>query len=403
MNKSKEKRKKNKFWFKEKSESFMNFYTPAVVAALFGSLQFVVQFLSAAILFLVPLVTDLVMIRLLVLVISQLFGSVIIFFIAIPLFKVKHKEFKPLNSTNLLITFAIYCIFWTFMIANTVGIFILSTVLNVKVESSIIRLPLSNDHINNLFNIIICFISLTVGMAVFAEYLFRRMLIPLLEERGMSSFAAVISSGLVFASSGALYNLVLHYVTFNPLNEGLLTLSRYNLLNTLSIVLSQFCLLLLLGMACGIVYILTRNIAFSILLHTLVNTFFLLIDLFVLMDNEILLIVLGLISIIINITGLFLVAYTLWINKQVSINGGWLAILKERSQTNIKRGFLGYILIFLLISSVFTINPLSSQPILLAVLFHLGALIYFLWVLKFKTSMVSGVHPDISELNGDRN
>lgn len=403
MNESKENREKNKFWFKEKSESFLNFYTPAVVAALFGSLQFVAQFFSAAILFLIPLTTDLVVIRLLVLIISQLLGSAMIFFIGIPFFKVKHKEFKPLNCKNLLITFAICCIFWTFMIANTIGIFILSTLLNVKVECSIIRLPLSNDHINNPLNIMICFLSLTVGLAVFAEYLFRRMLIPLLEERGMSSFAAVISSGLVFASSGTLYNLVLHYVTFNPLNDGLLTLSRYDLLNTLSIVLSQFWLLLLLGMACGIVYILTRNIVFSILLHTLVNTFFLLTDLFVLMDNEILLIVLGLICIVINITGLFLVTYILWKNKQVSINVEWLTILKEKSQTNIKRGFLGYILIFLLISSFFTINPLSAQPILLAVLFHLGALIYFPWVLKFKTTMVSSAPPDISELNGDRN
>jgi membrane protease YdiL (CAAX protease family) len=399
MNESKENREKNKFWFKEKSESFLNFYTPAVVAALFGSLQFVVHFFSAAILFLVPLVTDLVIIRLLVLIISQLFGSAIIFFIAIPLFKVKHKEFKPLNSKNLRISFAICCIFWTFMIANTIGIFIFSTVLNVKIECSIIRLPLSSEHINNLFNIMICFLSLTVGMAVFAEYLFRRMLIPLLEERGMSSFAAVISSGLVFASSGTLYYLVLRYVSFN---DGLLTLSRYDLWNTLSIVLSQFWLLLLLGMACGIVYILTRNIAFSISLHALVNTFFLLIDLFVLIDNDILLIVLGLISIIINIIGLFLVAYTLWKNKQVSINVEWLNILKEKSQTNIKRGFLGYILIFLLISSFFTITPLSSQsPILLAVLFHLGGLIYFTWVLKFKTTMVSSASPDSSELSGD--
>jgi hypothetical protein len=222
------------------------------------------------------------------------------------------------------------------------------------------------------------------------------MLIPLLEERGMSSFAAVISSGLIFALSGTLYNLELR------IDDGLPTLhSGDNLWNTLSIVLSQFWLLLLLGIACGIVYILTRNIAFSISLHALVNTFFLLIDLFVLMDNDILLIVLGLITIIINITGLFLVAYTLWKNKQVPINVKWLIILKEKSQTNIKRGFLGYMLIFLLISSFFIIIPFFSQPILLAVLFHLGALIYFTWVLKFKTTMVSSSPHDISELSGD--
>ncbi|MHA2251823.1 MAG: CPBP family glutamic-type intramembrane protease [Candidatus Kariarchaeaceae archaeon] len=357
---------------RKKGRVWLNFSTPAIIAAFYLSLQFVIEFPVAFLLYVIQLTNDIVISRLFVLVISQIICTAIFIFIIIPFLKIRDVEFNSISYTSFSMFITVFCLFWAIMIPITLGLSVISNNLDIEADIFKNALQLSKDHSGNLFSIILWLIAGTLGVAIFLEYLYRRTLIPLLEKRGMSPFSAVMTSSLAFALVNIPFNLGFQF-TF--LRESILLniyLSRYNLLNSLFYSLNLFFTTFLLGLACGIVYILTRNILFSIMIHCFgLLPFYLM----VLFNNNILLIsLLRLLIIVMNISGLFITLYTLYSFLSTSSRANWITILQKKSLVDINRGLVGFFIIFLgiIINLVVFLGLLAEHaPIIVTLLFHI--------------------------------
>lgn len=208
--------------------------------------------------------------------------------------------------------------------------------------------------------------------------MYRRTLIPLLEERGMTPFPAVLASSLVF--------VLIHAP--NDLLHG-------NLPFTISHLWGVFAVSLNLGM----VYVLTRNILYSILVHGFMNVLGFLPSIFELMKDQALLMAFELLSWLIFFTGLGVGAYVVWTYFE-SPRAKWVRIVKEKSAIHIVPGLLGFVGISVvcltlqtmvdvtfarLISSVqtATITDIMVEGFLLGILFAI-----LMW-LATKTEYVS--------------
>jgi membrane protease YdiL (CAAX protease family) len=359
-----ENHKRRSIWF--------NFSSPAIIASIYLSLQFLIEFPVAFLLFIIQLSNDIVISKLIVLVISQIALTAIFLFIVIPLLKVKDVEFKSISYTSLSTFALVFCIFWAIMIPITLGLSVISNNSGVEVDIFNNTLKLSEDQSGNLITIFIWLIAGTLGVAISLEYLYRRTLIPLLEKRGMSPFFAVLTSSLAFALINIPFNLGFQFSILRESNLLIIYLSRYNLLNSLLYSFNLFFTTFLIGIACGIVYILTRNILFSIMVHCFVLLPYYLMQLFD--KNVILSSILGLLIIVLNISGLFIAFYTLYHSSKSSFYAEWITILKKKSLVDINRGLIGFFIIFfgIIINIVVFLGLLAEHaPVIVPFLFHI--------------------------------
>lgn len=345
-----------------------------MIAAFFLSLQFIIELPIALMLFIIQLTNDIVISRFIVLFASQVIGTAIISLVIIPFLKIRNTEFKPLSRTSFFKLIAIICLFWAIMIPMTLGFSFLSNTCDMDANIYKDALPLSKDQISNLFIIFLWLAAVTLGTAIFKEYLYRRTLIPLLEERSMSPFTAITISSLVFAFIEIPYALGIQITIVEHSNHLNIYLSRYNLLGSLFYAFYLFSSAFILGMACGITYILTRNITLSVIIHCFGILPYYLISLLIATNNEPLLALIGIIIIIMNISGLFIVLYGLWFHYQLSPDAEWLTILKKKSSADIKRGLVGFLAIFLGIVihlTIFLGLLAEHAPIPVTVMFHI--------------------------------
>ena len=83
----------------EKNGTWLNFFTPAIVigaaGALLGLLNLVIPLF---VLLILPLEFDIVILRLLITLLIQIFGAIITVFLLIPFFKVKNVEYQAISS-----------------------------------------------------------------------------------------------------------------------------------------------------------------------------------------------------------------------------------------------------------------------------------------------------------------
>ncbi|MHA1968131.1 MAG: CPBP family glutamic-type intramembrane protease [Candidatus Hodarchaeales archaeon] len=356
----------------KKGDNWLKFSTPAIIAAFYLSLQFLIEFPVAFLLYVIQFTNDIVTSKLFVLLISQVICTAIFIVLIIPFLKVKDVEFNSISYTSFFTFITVFCLFWAIMIPITLGLSVISN--NFDIEADIFEnvLPLSNDHSGDLFSIILWLIVGTLGIAIFMEFLYRRTLIPLLEKRGMSPFSAVMTSSFAFALVNIPFNLGFQITILRESNLLNIYLSRYDLLNSLFYSLNLFITAFLLGIACGIVYILTRNILFSIMIHCFGLLPYYLMELF---NNNIFLIsFLGLLIIVMNISGLFIALYTLYSFFTSSSHTTWITILKKKSSVDINRGLVGFFIIFLgiIINIVVFIGLLAEHaPIPVTLLFNI--------------------------------
>ncbi|MFW9915296.1 MAG: type II CAAX prenyl endopeptidase Rce1 family protein [Candidatus Thorarchaeota archaeon] len=348
-------------------------------------------------LFMVQLANDIVIDRLIILFISQVIGTIIIGFVIIPFLKLRNIEFKSLSSTSFIKSIAIICLFWAIMIPIALGFSFFSSTYDMDANSYKDALPLSKDHLNNLFIIFLWLAVVTLGAAIFKEYLYRRTLIPLLEERGTSPFAAITLSSLVFAFIEIPYALGIQITIVEHSNHLNLYLSRYNLWDSLFYAFYLFSTAFILGMACGIAYIVTRNITFSVIIHCSGILPYYIIGLALATNNEPLLGFIGIIIIIMNISGLFIVLYCLWLHYQHSPEAERLVILKKKSSADIKRGLVGFLAIFWGVVTYITIflGLLAEHaPILVTLMFHMIFLVFIAYNLRKE------VHLEVNKSEG---
>jgi membrane protease YdiL (CAAX protease family) len=355
-----------------KGRIWLNFSTPAIIAAFYLSLQFLIEFPVAFLLYVIPLTNDIVMSKLFVLLISQVICTVIFIFIIIPFLKVKDIKFNSINQTSFFTFIAVFCLFWAILIQITLCFSIISNILDIEVALFRNTLPLSKDHRGSLLSVIIWLLAGTLGVATFLEYVYRRTLIPLLEKRGMSPFAAVLTSSCAFAFVNIPFNLGFQITFLGESNLLNIYLSRYNLVNSLFYSLTLFITAFLLGLACGFVYVLTRNILFSIIIHCFGILPYYVMELF--NDNVIFISFLGLLIIVMNIAGLFIAIYTVYTIFTATSKTEWITILKNKSSADINRGLVGFFMIFagIIINIVVFIGLLAEHaPFPVTLLFHI--------------------------------
>ena len=356
----------------KKGRIWSNFSTPAIIAAFYFSLQFVIEFPVTTLLYMSQLTIDIVTSKLSVEFISQIICILIFFFIIIPFLKVKDVEFNSISYTSLRKGFFVFCLYWAILIPTTLIFSAISNILNTEIDIFTNTLPLPKDQRENLFFIIIWLITGTLGIATFLEYIYRRTVIPLLEKRGMSPLYAVLTSSCAFAIINIPFSLGLQITFLSESNLLNLYLSKYDLINSFFYSLNLFIIPFLLGIACGIIYILTRNIVFSILIHCFAILPYYAMELFT--NNIILISFLGVLIIVVNIIGDFIAIYTLYSVFFRSNQLKWTTILKKRSSIDITRGLIGFFLSFLgiIIYLVVFLGLLAEHaPILVTLLFHI--------------------------------
>ena len=354
-----------------KGRTWLNFFTPATIAAIYLSLQFLVELAIAFLLYITQSTNDIMMSKLIVLITSQVSLTVIFILIIIPVLKVKAIEFKPISYSSFFVFILVFCLYWAVLIPINLGFSFISNIFDIEVDLFWNVSPMIKNH-KSLFSIIIWLIAGTLGVALVLEYLYRRTLIPLLEKRGMSPFFAVLTSSCAFALINIPLNLGLQITFLRESNLVNIYLSRYDLGTSLFYSLNLFLTAFSLGLACGIVYILTRNILFSIMLHCFVSLPYYLLELF--NDNRFFISLVGFLIIVMNIIGLFIIIYILYSLFSSSSRPNWITILHKKSLVDIKHGLVGFFIIFLGINFhiVIFLGLLAEHaPIVVTLFFHL--------------------------------
>jgi len=223
---------------------------------------------------------------------------------------------------------------------------------------------------------------MAIGAPIFEELIYRRMLIPCLEKRGMAPFAAVVVSSLVFALSHL----------DNDLING-------NLVGGIVHVIGVLILALILGMT----YVLTRNVVFPIIIHGFANLVSFAGPLLILIGNDVLLLIDSLAIITIMIIGV-IVGISAVYKYLKNSPADWIDIIKKRSEHKITKGLVGFVLIGLILTSIPTVIELSLSLLflngvmdyimlfLLMIAFYVILLIVFVWIGRRK-SEETGARP----------
>ncbi|MHA1967903.1 MAG: CPBP family intramembrane glutamic endopeptidase [Candidatus Hodarchaeales archaeon] len=230
--------------------------------------------------------------NLLSLLIAQLVGAIIVFFALIPLFKVKKVDFHPISFSSIHTTIEFFFLTLGTTFLSSLFFTSLFTAFNLDPQFGYSEITITTEHVSNPFNILLFLITMTIGAALFEEITCRRLLIPLLEDNGVSSFVAVILSSIMFTIAHLDADLI-----YGNIAGGFIHITG----------------LLLLAMILGMTYITTRNVIFPIFIHAVSNLFGSLSILFMLMENDILLTIYSFLVLVMLVIGVGRTIYTAWI------------------------------------------------------------------------------------------
>ena len=310
---------------KEKNGKFLNFFTASMVVGVGGLL---LGFLSILISFIIVLTEfyllfDYTVISLLILFLSQFIGIFIVYYVFIPLFKAKNSEFRSITIFNSVRTILLICGIFTIIVSINFILFYIFRVFNLNPQSGYTNILLSPEHLTNPLNILIYYLPLIIGAPVYEELVYRRLLIPLLEKRGMSPLAAILSSSLLFA--------LVHLP--GDLISG-------NLSGTIMHISAVF----LIGVSLGLIYILTRNVFYSIIIHGILNFISFSGPIVTVIAISTLTLTYDIIYWSIYIVGFGVLFYGLWqfFRKR---DAEWVVLVREKNTMSILYGFSGFIVI----------------------------------------------------------
>ena len=249
----------------------------------------------------------------------------IIYFIFIPRLKVKDVIYDNPDLKKVSIVFSIFFIVISFRILLTVVFESIGTTIYLIT-------PWYLDSYHQLRNpsVLLQFILHQFFIIpVYTEILYRRTVIPLLEDRGLSPFLAVILSSLGFC---LLYLPEYLYTT--------------NYLGTLYWFGSTF----FFGLATGFIYIITRNLLFSILYASIYYIYRFIHELGTTFQDETILHLHLFLNIVILILGVITISFVIWtLFKKES---RWIRIIRTPSAPKISRGVVGYFSISVVLVSI---------------------------------------------------
>ena len=349
----------------EKEEHLLNFFTPIVLVfmclLLASLLAQPIEYLLLNQSFIPTSEGDPVL-TLIILSLRNFISVVIIWKWIIPFCKSSNVVHLPTDSRKILKAIIIATLAYSLITISSIIIFGLFNLFKLdEPETSYGQLVFTEHHIIPI-NIIVLFVAVSIAAPFFEEIVFRRILIPLLEERGMSPFTAVITSSLAFT---------LTHVP-NDLIHG-------NLTNAVRHSLAVF----ILGIIFGISYVYTRKLIYPILIHGIVNGISFLPSIAKLNDTIFVLWRITLILVLI----IGLISWVYVIRKFFKDpNAKFVRVIKKRSFINIFPGLWGLLITFLgLILGEFILenllNNLVNNEIFLLVLSIFSYLVFFLVLL----------------------
>jgi membrane protease YdiL (CAAX protease family) len=241
----------------EEKNQFFTFLTPALVSFGSGVLLLVLQIIAS-----IPLVGIFYNLpefgdplynpiwNLIILFAGQMLGTILVLFFLIPWLRVREVEFSPLNRYAFSSTLLIICGTWALIILKSVVLVLYIEYFQLEAPKTGLDPLLLSEEIINPMTFLIFFVPITIGAPIFEELVYRRLLIPLLEKRGLSSLGAVLASSLFFTFLHAPADII----------NGNITGTILHLTSVL-----------ILAFALGFTYIKTRNIIFPMLIHGVVN------------------------------------------------------------------------------------------------------------------------------------
>lgn len=194
------------------------------------------------------------------------------------------------------------------------------------------------------YNALLLFVLGVILTPIFEELLFRRILIPSLVSREMAIPAAVMTSSVAFT--------LVHTTGWMNMGMPLYWVPIFLFTTFLS------------GLIFGFIYMFTRNIIFPIILHAINNTFAFAFTILYHFPNAILYLIYLLILLAIMVIGLLVWIYAFRQYRSPS-PPQWVEILQERSLINTRPGFIGYIVLVVIFSLIYSLVMLFAIPFFL--------------------------------------
>ena len=352
------------FVVNERIGKFTHFFVPSMLVILSPILLYFIQNCINTIMFTgnIVLNNDLLIQSLSITFISHIIAILLVYFIIIPLVDVKGIDKKPnfvkeIGNTILLLFMTVSIVF----IIN-LGFTYIFNFFNLTPISGYSGIILNSTQASNPLNVIIYFLPFTIGAPIFEELVYRRTLLPLMEKRGMSSFIAIIVISVIFA--------VAHLP--NDLVNG-------NLYGGIVHSLGVF----FISISLGISYVLTRNIIFPIIIHSLINLISFSGPLVIVLEDVALYFIYNFIINLIVILGIAVMIYCAWcyVKKKTT---GWFELTSNNSIRNIKVG----VIFFLLIGISSSFLPIILEFVSIIALVVSNDIDYYFSILLFSQLFV---------------
>ncbi|MHA1995140.1 MAG: CPBP family intramembrane glutamic endopeptidase [Candidatus Hodarchaeales archaeon] len=316
------------------------------------------------------LLLDSIIQNILVLLITQLIGVVIVFYIFLPFFKIKYSDFQPFSRSSIRTTIIL---FFLSLGSTFLAGLLLTTVfaaLGWIMKLGYSEITITAEHISNPSYLILFLIATTIGAPLFEEMVYRRMLIPLLEECQVSPFIAVVESSIMFAMA--------------HLNDNLM---YGNIAGGIYQTIGVFILAMMLGMT----YIMTRNIIYPVVLHAFTNLIGSLNIIFTIEENYFLLTIFSILVLIMLVIGIGISLYLLgkYIHGKET---DWIKIIKKRSEVKVSGRLTRFMVVgstLVLLPTVIKItfpvlNANSNLSGILSIVSHTIIFVVLLWFVAQK-------------------
>jgi membrane protease YdiL (CAAX protease family) len=352
----------NPLVFIERDESLLNFLSPALLFVIglvilsTGAIGLILINFSIPV-----LIPDGVIATLQVNLFGQIVGIIVLLIFLIPLFRLRTVETQKPTIIQTLKTFGIACLALTLAMLFALVLWVVFTALGLPVVSSYTGFVLTPAHLTNPWNIVLLFTTVIFGAAIFEELLFRRMLIPALEHRGMGHLAAVIASSLGFA---------LIHIPNDVIN------------GSISFVISHFITTFTLGLFLGFTYVATRNVLFPMIIHGFINAFAFSETIIESLGDFNLLISFALVILVIWVIGVIIGAIFL-IQYLRDPKPSWVNTIWDKSRINILPGLVGYLIVGLALVSLQVGVELSISSLFFPNVYLLYSVLFLFYIVLF--------------------
>ncbi|MHA2246970.1 MAG: CPBP family glutamic-type intramembrane protease [Candidatus Hodarchaeales archaeon] len=304
----------------EIENSYLNFFTPAImIAAGFFLWNLLMWPLSILNLYSEQLDIEIYLLNVILEIFSGLLVCLIVYYIFIPHLNVLDADYQRIKSIGLIIVFLVFglAIFYRLLV----------TIIFESIGTNIYSVGPWFVFSDRLFHdprfTILFLIYTLIVFPLFSELVFRRTVIPLLEDRGLSPFHAVLMSSFGFCL------LDLPYYVTNP-----------NILANLFWFISTF----IFGFATGVIYIFTRNVIFSIIYVIMYTTYRLTNTFGYIFNTNFFFLLRDLFHLAVIPVGLALTGLLIW-NFVIKPTPEWIKVIKYPSVPNIRRGTIGFLII----------------------------------------------------------